>query len=88
MQVPAMTFPDNETAVIQLPNCRMATQVRDFFYSRGIHMKTQCADGRLTLRVPLAPFHIKGNTENKSRMTTLFEEFCRINGLQIAQIAS
>ena len=77
-----LSFPDKEIAVAQMPTCRMATQLREFFFIRGYHMERQTSDGQLILRVPMEPVGPPDNHRSHERVSVLFKEFCRRNSLQ------
>lgn len=82
-EVKPLVFLNNGTAVVQMPNCRMATALRDFFYDSDFGMKSQTSKGKLTLRIPSPP---SDHTEEqvKNRMSDLYGEFCRRNNLRIS----
>lgn len=76
MIVPALIFPDRETAVAEMPNCRLATALREYLYLRHIHMKRHHSDGRLEIRVT--------SDKTPEIINQHFTMFCDINRIQIA----
>jgi|APSaa5957512576_1039674.scaffolds.fasta_scaffold49476_3 hypothetical protein len=77
MKAPTLDFPNDETAVILMPNCRIATALREFLFEHDFHMKSQDTQGGLIIRIP-ADADI---TESKERLQILYGKFCYKQGI-------
>ena len=83
MQASAITFPDPQTAEVKMPNCRIASALRDFFFENGFSMKTQREDGTLILRVPPVSTGAQLSTPVQDQMEGLFSSFCEQHNIDI-----
>lgn len=77
MSVSGLEFLEDGTAVVQMENCRRATALRDFFFDRGYHMKSQSA-GRLILPVPEVPVGTDEFHSVEDHMESIYQEFLRL----------
>ncbi len=80
-KVPVLNFPNPATAVIKLPNARLARLLGDYFNTQGFNIKTTRKDGLLTLTMPHVSHDFKAS--DRQRMSELYSSFCAKNNLEI-----